>query len=175
MIIIVMGVSGAGKTRIGELLAERLACTFVDGDTFHSAANKQKMAHGIALTDQDRWPWLAAIRAAIEVNLHLGETAVFGCSSLKRAYRTVLRGGTCTDDIRFVYLQGSSDLLRDRIAARTGHFFDPSLLRNQLDTLEEPGEEEALRVSIELTPDAIVDRVLEILKDKRSGQGRDRV
>jgi gluconokinase len=165
MIVIVMGVSGAGKTRIGELLAERLHCSFVDGDSLHSDANRQKMAHGIALTDQDRWPWLAAIRAGIEARLHSGETAVFGCSSLKRAYRDVLRGDARTDAVRFVYLQGSFDLLQTRIGARSGHFFDPSLLQNQLETLEAPGEDEALKVSIELTPGAIVDRVLESLNN----------
>ncbi|RKP51112.1 gluconokinase [Trinickia fusca] len=161
MILIVMGVSGAGKTRIGELLAERLACSFMDGDAFHSEANKAKMAHGIALTDDDRWPWLAAIRAAIEARQRAGETAVFGCSSLKRAYRDVLRGGPGGDgNVRFVYLRGTFEVLRQRLNARAGHFFDPSLLQSQLDTLEEPGEDEALTVSVDMTPEAIVDEVM---------------
>jgi carbohydrate kinase (thermoresistant glucokinase family) len=93
MILIGMGVSGAGKTRIGEMLAERLQCSFTDGDAFHSAANKEKMHKGIPLTDEDRWPWLKTIRAAIEERQRAGETAVFTCSSLKRSYRDVLRGG----------------------------------------------------------------------------------
>jgi gluconokinase len=169
MIIIVMGVSGSGKTRVGGLLAKRLACSYLDGDNFHSTANKEKMAHDIPLNDEDRWPWLAAIHEVIAAKLHAGETAVFGCSSLKRAYRSVLRGtlrandmrgAASTADVRFVYLQGSFDLLRERLAARTGHFFDPSLLQSQLDTLEEPGADEALIVGIELTPEAIVDKVL---------------
>ena len=160
MIVIVMGVAGAGKTKIGELLAERLACDFIDGDTFHSAANKQKMAHGIALTDADRWPWLAAIHAAIMARWQAGEVAVFGCSSLKRTYRDVLRGSARIDDIHFVYLKGSFEVLRARLGARTDHFFDPALLQSQLDVLEEPDEDEALTVSIELTPDAIVDAVM---------------
>lgn len=191
MILIVMGVSGSGKSRIGELLAVRLVCSFVDGDAFHSIANKEKMAHGIPLTDADRWPWLTAIRTAIEAKLHAGENAVFGCSSLKRVYRDVLRGMPRTDDVhgkprtddvrgvprtndmrgsvraddvRFVYLQGSFELLRARLGERTGHFFDPSLLQNQLDTLEEPAEDEATTVSIELTPEAIIDTVLASLK-----------
>ncbi|WP_193097629.1 MULTISPECIES: gluconokinase [Burkholderia] len=158
MILIAMGVSGAGKSRIGEMLAERLSCSYTDGDAFHSAANKEKMHHGIPLTDDDRWPWLRAIRAAIEEKQRAGETAVFTCSSLKRSYRDVLRG---TDaDVRFVYLQGSFEVLHERLKTRTGHFFDPSLLKSQLDTLEEPGPDEAIVVSIELTPEQIVDQVM---------------
>ncbi|MDR6501057.1 gluconokinase [Burkholderia sp. MS455] len=158
MILIAMGVSGAGKSRIGEMLAERLSCSYTDGDAFHSAANKEKMHHGIPLTDDDRWPWLRSIREAIEEKQRAGETAVFTCSSLKRSYRDVLRG---TDtDVRFVYLQGSFDVLRERLKTRTGHFFDPSLLKSQLDTLEEPGPDEAIVVSIELTPEQIVDQVM---------------
>ncbi len=158
MILIAMGVSGAGKSLIGEMLAERLSCSYTDGDAFHSAANKEKMHHGIPLTDEDRWPWLRTIRAAIEEKQHAGETAVFTCSSLKRSYRDVLRG-TDTDG-RFVYLKGSFEVLQERLKSRTGHFFDPSLLKSQLDTLEEPGPDEAIEVSIELTPEQIVDQVM---------------
>ncbi|GAU02905.1 MULTISPECIES: gluconokinase [Burkholderia] len=158
MILIAMGVSGAGKSRIGEMLAERLSCSYTDGDAFHSAANKEKMHNGIPLTDDDRWPWLRSIREAIEEKQRAGETAVFTCSSLKRSYRDVLRG---TDtDVRFVYLKGSFEVLHERLKTRTGHFFDPSLLKSQLDTLEEPGPDEAIVVSIELTPEQIVDQVM---------------
>lgn len=161
MILIVMGVSGAGKTRIGELLAERLNCSFVDGDEFHSAANKEKMAKGVALTDEDRWPWLAAIRSAIEAKVRAGQSLIVGCSSLKRAYRDVLRGGAQGDGIaRFIYLKGSFELLHERLATRGRHFFNPALLQSQLDTLEEPGEDEAITVSIELTPEEIVEEVV---------------
>ena len=157
MILIAMGVSGAGKSLIGEMLAERLSCSYTDGDAFHSAANKEKMHNGIPLTDDDRWPWLRTIRAAIEEKQRAGETAVFTCSSLKRSYRDVLRG---TDtDVRFVYLKGSFEVLHERLKSRTGHFFDPSLLKSQLDTLEEPPDE-AIEVSIELTPEQIVDQVM---------------
>ncbi|ATF85485.1 MULTISPECIES: gluconokinase [Burkholderia] len=162
MILIAMGVSGAGKTRIGELLAERIGCTFTDGDAFHSAANKEKMHHGIPLTDDDRWPWLQSIRAAIEEKQRAGETAVFTCSSLKRSYRDVLRGKDA--DVRFVYLHGTVEVLSERLKTRTGHFFDPSLLNSQLDTLEVPGEDEAVQVSIDQTPEQMVDEVLAKLK-----------
>ena len=161
MILIVMGVSGAGKTLIGELLAQRLGCSFVDGDEFHSASNKQKMAQGIPLTDEDRWPWLAAIRAAIEAKVRAGQSLIVGCSSLKRVYRDVLRGGAQGDgNVRFVYLKGSFEVLHERLATRGRHFFNPALLQSQLDTLEEPSEDEAITVSIELSPDEIVDEVV---------------
>jgi len=162
MILIAMGVSGAGKTRIGEMLAERLQCAFTDGDAFHSAANKEKMHKGIPLTDEDRWPWLKTIRAAIEEKQRAHEEAVFTCSSLKRSYRDILRGGD--RDVVFVYLKGSYEVLHERLQTRTGHFFDPSLLTSQLDTLEEPAADEAITVSIELSPEAIVDEVLVQMK-----------
>lgn len=165
MILIVMGVSGAGKTRIGEMLAERLGCGFIDGDVFHSPANKEKMAQGIALTDDDRWPWLAAIRAAIEEKARAGESLVVGCSALKRVYRDVLRGGPEGDGIvRFVYLKGSFDVLRERLSTRGRHFFNPSLLQSQLDTLEAPGEDEAMTVSVELSPEEIVEQVVSMVR-----------
>ncbi|MBB5401096.1 gluconokinase [Paraburkholderia sp. BR13439] len=162
MILIAMGVSGAGKSLIGEMLAARLHCTFTDGDAFHSAANKEKMHHGIPLTDEDRWPWLKTIRAAIEEKQKAGETAVFTCSSLKRSYRDILRAGD--KDVCFVYLKGSREVLSERLGHRTGHFFDPSLLQSQLDTLEEPGDDEAITVSIDLTPEQIVDEALRQLE-----------
>ena len=158
MILIAMGVSGAGKTLIGEMLAEKLKCDFTDGDAFHSEANKEKMHHGIPLTDEDRWPWLRTIRAAIEKEQQAGRTAVFTCSSLKRSYRDILRAGD--RDVCFVYLKGSREVLHERLQSRTGHFFDPSLLQSQLDTLEEPAADEAITVSIELSPEEIVDDVL---------------
>ena len=162
MILIAMGVSGAGKTRIGEMLAERLKCSFTDGDAFHSAANKEKMHNGIPLTDEDRWPWLRTIRAAIEEKQAAHEDAVFTCSSLKRSYRDVLRAGD--KDVCFVYLKGAREVLQERLQTRTGHFFDPSLLQSQLDTLEEPGDDEAITVSIELTPEQIVEETLSKLR-----------
>jgi len=164
MILIAMGVSGCGKTTIGEMLAERLKCDFADADSFHSQANKDKMHKGIPLTDDDRWPWLKAIRASIEEKQADGTTHVYACSALKRVYRDILRKGD--KDVTFVYLKGTPELLRERIKTRTGHFFDPALLQSQLDTLEPPGPDEAVEVDIALTPEQIVDKVLNEVKDR---------
>jgi gluconokinase len=164
MILIVMGVSGCGKTTIGEMLADRLKCDFADADSFHSQANKDKMHKGIPLTDDDRWPWLAAIRASIEAKQADGVTHVYACSALKRVYRDILRDGD--KDVTFVYLKGTPELLQERIKTRKGHFFDPKLLQSQLDTLEPPGADEAIEVDIALSPEDIVDKVLNQLKGR---------
>jgi len=164
MILIAMGVSGCGKTTIGELLAERLGCDFADADSFHSQANKDKMHKGIPLTDEDRWPWLKAIRASIEEKQADGTTHVYACSALKRVYRDILRDGDT--DVTFVYLKGTPELLQERIKTRKGHFFDPKLLQSQLDTLEPPGSDEAIEVDIALSPEQIVDKVLNEVKDR---------
>lgn len=159
MILIVMGVSGTGKSLIGEMLAERLGCSMIDGDTLHSAENRHKMSLGIPLTDEDRWPWLNAIRSEIETKQRLGGVTVFTCSSLKRVYRDILRGKD--QDVSFVYLKGSYELLQQRLGGRAGHFFNPTLLRSQLDTLEEPDASEAIEVNVELSPEQIVEQVLQ--------------
>ena len=164
MILIAMGVSGCGKTTIGELLAARLGCDFADADSFHSQANKDKMHKGIPLTDEDRWPWLKAIRASIEEKQADGTTHVYACSALKRVYRDILRDGDT--DVTFVYLKGTPELLQERIKTRKGHFFDPKLLQSQLDTLEPPGSDEAIEVDIALSPEQIVDKVLNEIKDR---------
>ena len=158
MILIAMGVSGCGKTTIGEMLAKKLNCDFADADSFHSQANKDKMHKGIPLNDEDRWPWLKAIRVSIEEKLADGQSHVYACSALKRVYRDILRNGD--KDVTFVYLKGTPELLRERIKTRTGHFFDPALLQSQLDTLEPPGPDEAIEADIALSPEAIVDKVL---------------
>jgi gluconokinase len=136
MVVIVMGVSGSGKTTVGGALAESMRCEFFDADSFHSAANKAKMSSGIPLTDDDRWPWLAAIRAKIESLLAENQSGVFGCSALKGAYRAALGEGD--PRVRFVYLHGSEALLAERLRHRVGHFMNPALLASQFDTLEEP-------------------------------------
>src|ERR1700710_134119 len=164
MILNAMGVSGCGKTTIGELLAERLKCDFAEAESFHSQANKDKMHKGIPLTDEDRWPWLKAIRASIEEKQADGTTHVYACSALKRVYRDILRDGDT--DVTFVYLKGTPELLQERIKTRKGHFFDPKLLQSQLDTLEPPGSDEAIEVDIALSPEQIVDKVLNEAKDR---------
>lgn len=161
MIVLVMGVSGSGKTTIGERLAARLGCGFSDADQFHSPANKAKMSRGIALTDADRQPWLLAIRAAMDEQRRQGQDHVFACSALKRRYRELLRGAD--DDLRLVYLQGPPDLLARRLRQRKGHFFAPELLADQLATLEPPGPDEALVMDIRQPPEVIVERIAEAL------------
>jgi len=158
MITIVMGVSGSGKSTIGAGLATRLGQDFIDGDDLHPAANREKMAHGIALDDTDRQPWLEAIVAAMDAYRARGDSLVLACSALKRRYRDFLRSGH--DDVCFVYLHGTRDLLAVRLGARSGHFFDPALLDTQLATLEEPGEDEALRVAIGEAPAEIIEHII---------------
>lgn len=158
MITIVMGVSGSGKSTIGESLATRLGQDFIDGDGLHPAANRDKMAAGIPLDDVDRQPWLEAIVAAMDGYRARGESLVVACSALKRRYRDFLRSGR--DDVRFVYLGGPRDVLAARLGARSGHFFDPALLDSQLATLEPPGDDEALRVEIGDSPAEIVEQVI---------------
>jgi gluconokinase len=160
--LIVMGVSGCGKSTVGEVLAHRLAWPFRDGDDFHPAANVEKMRAGIALTDQDRWPWLAAIAAWIGELRLSGRHGIVACSALKRAYRDALRDGHA--DVRFVHLTGGRALIASRLAARTGHYMPPSLLDSQLATLEAPAaDENAVTVSIAPPPDGIAAAVLERL------------
>ena len=158
--IVVMGVSGAGKSTVGRLIAARLDCPFRDADSFHPKANIEKMSRGEPLTDADRWPWLAAIAAWIAEHRAAGTTCVVTCSALKRAYRD-----TVTDrqraDVRLVYLKGGLDLIAARLAARTDHFMPPALLKSQFDVLEEPrAEERAITVEIDASPEEIAGRVL---------------
>jgi len=138
MVIVVMGVAGAGKTTVGRQLAETLGWEFVEGDDFHSAANRDKMRSGIPLTDADRAPWLAALRAHIAQCLSAGRNAVLASSALKASYRDSLR--VDPERIRFVYLKASPELVAERLATRRGHYMNPSLLPSQFDTLEEPSD-----------------------------------
>lgn len=159
MIVVIMGVSGSGKTTIGERLAARLGCGFSDADQYHGAANKAKMAEGIALTDEDRQPWLDAMHNAIVERVRQGADHVFACSALKRWYRDVLRGNVA--EVRLVFLHGPPEILAERVRNRRGHFFDPALLDDQLAVLEPPGPEEAMAVDIRLTPDEIVEQIVQ--------------
>ena len=157
--LVVMGVSGSGKSTIGEKLAERLDWTYEDGDKFHPASNVAKMSAGHPLTDEDRWPWLRAIADEIDRVCKAGRRVVMACSALKRTYRDILVHGR--DDVRIIYLDGTQQLIASRLAARKGHFMPPGLLDSQFGTLEPPGEsEKPVTVSIDAPVDAIVDSIL---------------
>jgi carbohydrate kinase (thermoresistant glucokinase family) len=161
--VVVMGVSGAGKSTVGRLIAARLGCDFRDADSFHPKANIEKMSRGEPLTDDDRWPWLRAIAAWIAERRAAGAAGVATCSALKRVYRDIVTDRQ-RDDVRLVYLKGDFDLIEARLKARTGHFMPPELLRSQFDALEEPAaDEHAITVSIDATPEAVAERVMRSL------------
>ena len=138
MIIVLMGVAGSGKTTVGERVARRLGWPFHDADDLHPAANREKMSRGLPLSDEDRRPWLDAVRRLIERHLSKGENAIVACSALKQAYRDRIIANPAV--VKLVYLKGSSELIAGRLATRRGHFLDPALLRSQFETLEEPSE-----------------------------------
>lgn len=146
--VVVMGVSGSGKTTVGGLVARRLGWKFADADTFHSEDNISKMKAGIPLEDEDRLPWLAALRALIDEHLAAGQSLVLACSALKRSYRRTLTEGS--DRVEFVYLRGSRELIWRRMQERSGHYMKPELLASQFEALEEP--EDALVFDIDLPP-----------------------
>jgi gluconokinase len=154
MIIAVMGVTGSGKTTIGNLLARRLGWEFADADDFHSPANKEKMHKGIPLSDADRLPWLAAIHEQIAKWLALKKNVVLACSALKQSYRQLLWNGP---EVKFVYLKGSYELIAERLRARKGHFADEHILAGQFRDLEEPND--AVTVDIGASPEQIVDEI----------------
>jgi len=135
MVILLMGVSGSGKTTVGMLLAQQLGWQFADADDYHSAANKDKMRHGIPLTDADRAPWLANLRSLIAGWIADGTNAVLACSALKQSYRDELQVG---DAVRVVYLKVSPEILSQRLLERKGHYMKQDMLDSQLATLEEP-------------------------------------
>ena len=155
MIIILMGVSGSGKTTIGSLLARELNWPFYDGDDFHPQVNIEKMNQGAALTDDDREPWLNSIRQLIERHVSKGGSAVIACSALKKSYRKILAEGL--REVRFVFLKGDYELIKARLENRPKHFFEKGLLKNQFEVLEEP--ENALREDISLGPIEIVNTI----------------
>lgn len=161
--LIVMGVSGSGKSTIAAGLAERLSWTFEDGDRFHPASNVAKMSAGQPLTDQDRWPWLQAIADEIDRVCRAGEHAVIACSALKRSYRDVLVHGR--RDVRIVFLSGKQPLIADRLARRKGHFMPPGLLESQFKTLEPPAaDENPVSVSIDAAVETIVEDIVRQLR-----------
>jgi gluconokinase len=161
--LIVMGVSGSGKSTVADALGRRLGWRFEDGDRFHPSSNVAKMSAGQPLSDEDRWPWLNAIADEIERTCNAGEHIIIACSALKRTYRDVLLRGR--NDVRFVFLKGTQDLIAGRLARRKGHFMPPELLASQFRTLEPPdGTEHNVTVSIDASVEAIVEDVLRQLK-----------
>ena len=162
VIVILFGVSGAGKTTLGQLLADELGWKFYEGDHFHSQANLDKMHAGVPLTDEDRQPWLESLRGLIERCLAAKENAVLTCSALKKSYRSYLR---VNEEVQFVYLRGSYELVADQLRQRHGHFMNPELLRSQFGTLEEPEAAEGV-IAIELgrSPRELVDEIKKKLR-----------
>ena len=162
-ILLVMGVSGSGKTTIGALLAGRLQWAYAEADDFHPPGNLRKMRAGVPLTDEDRMPWLHAIGAWIDEQIAAGQPAVVSCSALKRSYRDVLRGPADRhrSQLRLIYLEGDRELIAQRMAARHGHFFPETLLESQFRDLEPPGpDEHPLVIPVGGTPQEITDQIL---------------
>lgn len=167
MIVVVMGVSGVGKTTVGKGLAEALGARFLEGDDFHPKANIEKMSHGEPLSDADRKPWLERLAGELAVSRAKGESVVLTCSALRRRYRDILRAGH--EDVDFVFLDAEQAVIQKRIDARKGHFMPPSLLDSQFAALERPGpDERAVRADATQPPDAIVAAVLQELR-RRAG------
>jgi carbohydrate kinase (thermoresistant glucokinase family) len=155
-IVLVTGVSGSGKTTIGTRVAARLGWPYFEGDDFHSAASRARMARGEPLAEADRAPWLAALRACMDEVRAADGRAVFSCSALRRAHREVLLGGV--DDVLLVHLAGDYDTIHARVAARQGHWFEAGLVRSQFETLEPPAD--ALTLDVREPVDTLVERIV---------------
>ena len=165
MSVVVMGVSGSGKTTVGRLLAERLGWHYQEGDALHPPENVAKMSSGTPLTDADRIPWLHKIAERIDAWRGSGESGVVTCSALKRAYRDIIIGDR--PDVGLVHLKGSRELIGQRLAARKGHFMPAALLDNQFATLQEPAaEERAITVDVGEAPAAIVDEIVRRMAER---------
>lgn len=157
MIVIVFGVSGAGKTTIGKMLADQLGWTFYEADDFHPLVNIEKMQGGCPLTDEDRWPWLERLRDRIASSISENENAVLASSALKRAYRERLR---VSNDVKFVFLRGDYALIEKQLQGRRGHFMNPALLKSQFTDLEEPAaDEDTLTIQLGRTPQELVEEI----------------
>ena len=161
MAIVLMGVTGSGKTTVGHILAERLSWPFLDGDDFHPEANVAKMAAGTPLTDEDRWPWLRTLADEIGGRVDRGTSCLLGCSALKKEYRRALRAERHQSQVRFVHLSGPEKLIAARLASRVHRYMPASLLRSQFEALEPPLD--GVVVDIDTTPNEIANRVLRAL------------
>ena len=161
-VLVLMGVSGCGKTTVAEIVAQRLRWAFEEGDALHPPENVAKMHAGHPLDDADRAPWLARVADWVDARLDAGQSGVITCSALKRQYRALIdRRGA---GVEFVYLHGSRELIAARLATRQGHFMPASLLDTQFATLEEPGPDEpAIRVEIGAAPEAIASHIIDTL------------
>jgi gluconokinase len=167
MIVIIWGVSGAGKTTVGALLARDLGWKFYEADDFHPAANIDKMRSGRPLTDDDRQPWLKKLRETIKRSLAAHENAVVACSALKKRYRDLLQ---VSADVKFVFLQGSRARIAEQLKQRRGHFMNPRLLDSQFADLEEPeASEDVLTIELTGEPDKLVEQIREKLSPSRTG------
>ena len=162
LVIVLMGVSGCGKSTTGAALSQKLGWTFRDADSFHPPANVEKMSRGVPLTDEDRWPWLAAVAQWIEGRCEAGEHGIVSCSALKRDYRSRIVGSR--SDVRLVYLEGDMRLIGRRLRGRKHHFMPASLLESQFATLEAPhADERPVIVSIAMSPRRVVRTIIERL------------
>jgi len=162
VVVIILGVSGAGKTTLSRLLARKLGWAFYEADDFHSQANVDKMHAGIALTDEDRRPWLESLGELVRRSLVVGENAILACSALKKKYRDCLQVGA---DVRFVYLRGSYELIANQLRHRRGHFMNPALLQSQFADLEEPRPTEgAIVIELGRSPNELVKEIKSTLR-----------
>ena len=172
MIVVLMGVTGSGKTTIGTLLAQRTGTVFADADDYHPAANKEKMRAGIPLNDDDRQPWLEILNGLLRGWYQSGEGGVLACSALKEKYRQTLAGGLPANAISFVWLDADKELLSERLAARHHEYMNPKLLDSQFATLEPP--KDALHVMNDRPPAKIVDQILEHVSLSAGGRGQEK-
>jgi len=174
MIVVVMGVSGAGKTTVGRCLAERLGARFLEGDRYHPPANIEKMSRGEPLTDADRQPWLETLAGELAASRARSESVVLACSALRRRYRDILRAGTGRrgappEDVAFVFLDAAQPVIQHRLDMRRDHFMPPSLLDSQFAALERPGaDERAIPADAGQPPEAIVEQVMHQLRRQPS-------
>ncbi|EOA31522.1 hypothetical protein CARUB_v10014722mg [Capsella rubella] len=175
-VIVIMGVSGAGKSTIGKMLGTALSCDFLDADDFHSLSNRDKMSQGIALTDEDRMPWLEKIQDSLRKRLLNRETVVLACSSLRKQYREILRGsdpdykpGSYTScKVKFVLLEGNAEVIAARLQKRASegeHFMPLTLLQSQFDLLQADECEKIFKISVVLSPEVIVNTILDMVTD----------